>query len=46
MVSIIGAATKQTLKLDSLLSITCNIKPELAVADDDRAAGLRLPVRK
>jgi hypothetical protein len=46
MVGTIGAAPKQTLKLDPLLSITCNIKPELAVADDDRAAGQRPPIRK
>jgi hypothetical protein len=45
MIGVIDVA-KQALKIGPLLSVTCDIKPELAVADDDRAAGLPLPVRK
>jgi hypothetical protein len=42
MFKTIGAIAKQTLKLVPLLSVTCNIKLEFAVADDDGASGLRL----
>ena len=46
IISVIRAVAKQTSKLDPLLSVTCNIKHESAVADNDRAAGLRLPMPK
>jgi hypothetical protein len=46
IVGVIGAVAKHTLKLGPLLSVTCNIKPELAVPDHDRTAGRSLPVRK
>jgi hypothetical protein len=43
---IIGAIAKQTPKLGPLLRVTCNIKSESAVANDDRATGLLVPMRK
>ena len=46
MLRVIGAVAKQTLKLGPLRRVTCNIKSESAVADDDHAAGLFPSVRK
>ena len=46
MLRFIGAVAEQTPKLDPLLRVTCNIKSESAVADDDHAAGLFPSVRK
>ena len=46
MFSVKGTGPKQTLKLDPLLRVACNIKFESVVADDDRAARLHFPTRK
>jgi hypothetical protein len=46
MLRLIGAVTEQTPELGSLLRVTCDIKPESAIADDDRTAGLLPSVRK
>jgi hypothetical protein len=43
---VIGAVAKQTPKLGPLLRVTCNIKSEPAVANDDRAARLLVPMRE
>jgi hypothetical protein len=42
MIGVVEAVAKQALKLGPLPSVTSNIKPELAIADDNRAAAFPL----
>jgi hypothetical protein len=46
MTGVVESVAKQALELGPLLSITCNIKRELAIAGDNRAAGFPLLVWK